>query len=80
MGGGGCSLLFARTETRIWQKYIFPYAHAILFVAGRLRFCRADGSEGECATAPSAIVAYSPRDVEALEKSGIRGTIVRLKP
>ena len=55
-------------------------AHAVLFVAGRIRFCHADGTEGESATAPSALIAYSARDVAALENSGIEGFIVYLKP
>ena len=77
---GGIALIFARTETKLWQELVFPVAHAVLFVAGRLRFCHADGTEGESATAPSALIAYSARDVAALENSGIEGFIVYLKP
>ena len=78
--GGGIALIFARTETKLWQELVFPVAHAVLFVAGRIRFCHADGTEGESATAPSALIAYSARDVAALENSGIEGFIVYLKP
>ena len=78
--GGGIALVFARTETKLWQELVFPVAHAVLFVAGRIRFCHADGTEGESATAPSALIAYSARDVAALENSGIEGFIVYLKP
>ena len=77
---GGIALVFARTETKLWQELVFPVAHAVLFVAGRIRFCHADGTEGESATAPSALIAYSARDVAALENSGIEGFIVYLKP
>ena len=77
---GGIALIFARTETKLWQELVFPVAHAVLFVAGRIRFCHADGTEGESATAPSALIAYSARDVAALENSGIEGFIVYLKP
>lgn len=36
---GGCmALLFARTETRIWQEAVFPRASGILFVQGRPHF------------------------------------------
>ena len=77
---GGIALVFARTETKLCQELVFPVARAVLFVAGRLRFCHADGTEGESATAPSALIAYSARDVAALENSGIEGFIVYLKP
>ncbi len=55
---GGIALVFVRTDTELWQDYIFPYATAILFIRGRLRFCHQDGTPGTTATAPSALVAY----------------------
>lgn len=57
---------------------MFPCADSILFLKGRLRFCKADGTDGDCATAPSALIAYSPADTEALERSGIQGFLVKL--
>lgn len=64
--GGGIALVFARTDTSLWQELIFPHATAILFLRGRLRFCRQDGTPGETATAPSALVAYSNDDAALL--------------
>ena len=77
--GGGVALVFSRTDTDAWQLLVFPFAYSILFLKGRLRFCRADGTTGDCATAPSALIAYSPADTDALAKSGLRGTLVRLR-
>lgn len=67
-GGGGIALIFARTDTSAWQKLIFPVAHGVLFLCGRLRFHRADGARGETATAPSALVAYSAKDFTRLRE------------
>lgn len=76
--GGGILLIFARTDTSAWQDCIFPYAYGILFLRGRLRFCRQDGTPGETATAPSALVAYSERDFARLRESGLRGAFLRV--
>ena len=59
-------LIFARTDTSAWQDCIFPHAYGILFLRGRLRFCHPDGTPGETATAPSALVAYSKQDFDRL--------------
>ena len=49
---------------------------AILFLRGRLRFHREDGTPGETATAPSALIAFSGHDAEVLEAVNIPGYIV----
>ena len=76
--GGGILLIFARTDNSAWQGCIFPYAYGILFLRGRIRFCRPDGTPGERATAPSALVAYSRQDFDSLRKSGLEGTLLRV--
>ena len=76
--GGGILLIFARTDTSAWQDCIFPYAYGILFLRGRLRFCRPDGTPGETATAPSALVAYSKQDFDRLRESGLAGALLRV--
>lgn len=78
-GGGGVSLLFTRTDTEVWHKWIFPYAHAVMFLRGRIHFCSLDGTEKEPAPCGSALIAWSQFDTQALESSGLNGTIVRLK-
>ena len=62
----GIALVFARTDTSLWQDLIFPNAASILFLRGRLRFCREDGTPGETATAPSALIAFSQEDAHVL--------------
>lgn len=76
---GGIALIFARTDTSAWQELIFPVAHGVLFLRGRLRFHKADGTQGEMATAPSALVAYSARDFARLRESGLAGALVTLR-
>lgn len=77
--GGGIALLFARTDTKMWQDWIFPYAHSLLFMRGRIRFCDAQGNERQTSPAPSVLVAYSKSDADALVRSGIEGRIVGLR-
>lgn len=76
--GGGVLLIFARTDTSAWQDWIFPFASGVLFLRGRLRFCREDGTKGETSTAPSALVAYSQADLQALRDCGLEGALIQL--
>lgn len=77
--GGGIALVFARTNTKLWHKLIFPYAHSILFLQGQIRFCKPDGSPGKYwAVAPSTLISYSQSDTDAIVKSGLHGTLVKL--
>ena len=75
---GGILLIFARTDTSAWQDCIFPYAYGILLLRGRIRFFRPDGTPGDTATAPSALVAYSRQDFDRLRESGLEGTLLRV--
>lgn len=78
--GSGCAIVFARTETEAWQKWVWPYATAILFISGRLNFRLPDGTDpGANAGAPSALIAYSKEDAAAIRKSGISGWLVTAK-
>ena len=45
-------LIPARTDTRYWHEFIFPYAYEIRFIKGRLKFGNSDNS----APFPSALV------------------------
>jgi len=77
--GNGIGLIFARTETRAWFKYIWPRASGALFVEGRPHFYniageRAKGNSG----GPVALLAYGAANLEALAASGIRGKLVVL--
>lgn len=75
--GQGTVLIFARTETDYWFDWIWPRAHAILFIRNRLNFylpcgTRAKGNAG----GPSALIAYGQQDADRLESSGINGAFV----
>lgn len=77
--GNGIALVFARTETAAFQKYVFKKASALLFIEGRLVFHHVDGTRGKTnAGAPSVLIAYGENNVKALERCGIKGALVYL--
>lgn len=82
--GDGIALVFARTETDAFQLWVWPRADAVLFLAGRINFCRPDGEAADNnAGAPSVLIAYGERNVSALEAaydSGLAGALIRLRP
>ena len=68
------ALLFARTETRIWQVAVFPRAAGILFVQGRPHFHHQDGRRAAGNSgAPVALIAYGEAMASRLASSGIPG-------
>ncbi len=74
--GDGIALIFARTETRTFLNQIWERADALLFLAGRISFHRADGSGGLNSGAPSVLVAYGMWAVAALNSCGLAGAVV----
>lgn len=81
--GCGTALIFARTETAGFVKTVWNGAAAVLFLHGRLRFHRPDGSledrdggGGNSSGAPSCLVAYGTRDAEMLRGCALPGTFV----
>lgn len=74
--GCGTALLHARTEAA-WFEPVWKHASGILFLADRLKFCRADGSEQpHNSGAPAVLVAFGERDLFRLRMSGIAGFLV----
>jgi hypothetical protein len=73
--GNGIMLIFARTDTTTWQRDIFPFADAILFLFGRVHFYLPSGERGNSGTAPSVLLAYGQNNVIALRNSGIAGAL-----
>jgi hypothetical protein len=74
--GSGIALIFARTETEVWERWIWPKADSILFVYGRIWFYKPDGTKGSINSGgPSALIAYSAFDTGCLRLSGIRGSL-----
>lgn len=75
--GDGIALAFARTDTTMFQRYVWPCAHAVLFVAGRPHFHlptgqRAKGNSG----GPICLIAYGVDNARVLSRSGIPGAVV----
>lgn len=79
--GDGISLVFARTDTEMFFKYVWPKASAVLFVKGRITFHYPDGTsprKGNNSGGPSVLVAYGDRAVERLERVPELGKFIRL--
>jgi hypothetical protein len=75
--GNGIALIFARTETVMFQRYVWKRADALFFFDGRLFFHRPSGERGKTnAGGPSVLVAYGDNNVESLRNSGLRGALV----
>lgn len=78
--GDGIALIFARTETEMFFRYVWDRADAVLFLRGRVYFCRPDGIPGRHNSgAPSVLIAYGRKNVSALKKCGIAGQFIALK-
>lgn len=78
--GDGIALVFARTETRMFFDWVWPYASALLFIQGRLHFHHPDGSRAKAnGGAPSVLVAYGDDAAQRLINCGIPGAIVNLR-
>jgi hypothetical protein len=77
--GNGIALIFARTETAMFFKYVWPLAESLLFIEGRLYFHYVDGSRAKTnAGAPSVLIAYGKEASERLSRSAIRGRHIKL--
>ena len=73
----GVALLFGRTDTVAWHKLVFPICDSVLFMRGRIKFFRSDGTEAGSANAPSCLVSYTPHFTAKLMDAGIPGYLVR---
>lgn len=77
--GNGVALIFARTETGLWFREVWPKASALLFLKGRISFLNAEGKKAPAnAGAPSVLVAYGAENAQALRESGIEGAFIDL--
>ena len=78
--GNGIALIFARTETEIFHRWVWQRADAILFLRGRLYFHKISGERGRSnAGGPSALIAYNPANADKLRTCGIAGHFVDLQ-
>lgn len=79
--GRGTALIFARTETDTWHRFVWPRASAVLFLRGRLFFCDTNGKPAaHNAGAPSALVAFGRDDAEALRRCSLPGALIYPHP
>jgi hypothetical protein len=73
------ALIFARTETKMFRKYIWEQATAVFFFYGRISFYNSDGTKGSMsAGAPSCLVAWNNEGIERLKRL-TNGKLVFLK-
>lgn len=75
----GIALVFARTETEDFHRWIFPFADSIFFMEGRLHFHNKAGMRAKAnAGAPSVLLSYGQRNVQAVGDSGLKGRLLPL--
>lgn len=76
--GNGIALAFARTETAMFQRHVWPSADAVMFLSRRPHFCKPDGSRATGNSGgPICLIAYGWKNVAALMDSGLDGAVVR---
>ena len=76
--GDALALIFARTETRVWEEWVWGSANSVLFLFGRIRFHHVSGDRSGTAGAPSALVAYDQANTQILDSAGLKGRLVVL--
>lgn len=77
--GNGVALVAARTETNWFFDHIWNRAHAVLFLRSRPHFHYVTGRAAIANSgAPICLVAYGAANVQALERSGLVGQLVKL--
>ena len=65
-------------ETKGFHSEVWRKAHYVFFFLGRLKFHYPDGAQGDCANAPSCLVAYNADNTDAIKKSGLNGKLIIL--
>lgn len=76
--GNGTSLVFARTETEMFQRDVWPVAAAVMFLAKRPHFYLPDGTRAKGNSGgPICLVAYTEHDARKFRESGL-GAVVRV--
>lgn len=78
--GNGMALVFARTETRTFARYVWRAAEAVLFVSGRIRFCDSTGElSSNNAGAGSVLIAYGADNARVLAQCNLPGQFLSLR-
>lgn len=79
--GSGIALVFARTDTRAFHDHVWPKAHALLFLRGRLTFHLPSGEsapKGHNSGGPSVLIAYGSDAKSRLAHNSDLGAFVGL--
>jgi hypothetical protein len=75
----GTALIFARTETDAFFRYVWDRASALLFMRGRVNFHHLDGTRASANSgAPTVLCAYGSTDADILACCAIDGQFVPL--
>ena len=78
--GDGVALIFARTETDVFQRHVWERASGLLFLEGRLHFHHPDGTRAKFnGGAPSVLCAYGPEELDRLAAANLPGAFVPLR-
>lgn len=68
----GIALVFARTETEMFQQHVWPAASAVLFLEKRPHFHHADGARAKGNSGgPICLIAYGADNADSLRRSGL---------
>ena len=71
----GIAITYARTDTGWFHKWVAPYASAVFFFKGRIRFHRASGERAAPATAPHMLISFGNDNAELLAQIKIPGIL-----
>lgn len=71
------ALLPARTDTKWWHELMDARPARVCFIKGRLKFNRPDGTPGQSAPFPSAVLYYGADDEAFARAFRKRGWVVR---
>ena len=75
------ALVFTRTETRAFQEFVFPYAHSLLFINGRIFFHDVNGIKAKSSGgAASVLISYDEYNSEKIAEANIKGFHVSTTP
>jgi hypothetical protein len=75
----GIALIFARTETDMFFRYVWDNASCLLFMRGRINFYDVDGKRANVNSgAPSVLIGYGIEAFVRLEDCKINGKFVDL--
>ena len=79
MHNNGIALIFARTETKAFVRYVWGCASSALFIEGRLHFHYENGERAKANSgAPSVLIGYGKEAENRLKYSEIKGKYIKL--